>query len=281
MAQELEGQIAVVTGSGRGFGRAISLGLAAAGASVVVTARSVDEIAETAKLIEAAGGRAVPVACDVTKRADIENLRTVAEAEFGRVTFAIHNAGVPWPFGPTWYVDPDRWWAAQEVHVRAEMYMIHTFVPPMIENGGGRFVVISSRGGVRVGKYGSGYGVAKSTQIRIAQYLAAEGAEEGVYAFAVQPGNVLTGISDLTMNDPDAQRFRPDFVENLSSRKAADEDGSEGLKACADLCVKLGSGRYDALSGRYLEPEYDLDAMVARGGEVHGASLGVVFPEEQ
>ena len=278
MAQDLQGQVAVVTGSGRGFGRAISMGLAEAGAAVVVTARSTDEIEETAKLIEQAGGHAFPVACDVTKRADIENLRTVAEREFGPVTYAIHNAGVPWPFGPTWYVDPDRWWAAQEVHVRAEMYMIHTFVPAMIERGGGRFVVITSLGGVRVGKYGSGYGVAKSTQIRVAQYLGAEGAEEGVYAFAVHPGNVLTGISDLTMADPDAQRFRPDFVENLTTRKQSEEDGSAGLKACADLCVKLGSGRYDALSGRYLQPDDDLDAMILRGGEVDGASLGVVFP---
>jgi NAD(P)-dependent dehydrogenase (short-subunit alcohol dehydrogenase family) len=273
----LDGQVAVVTGSGRGFGRAIALGLAAEGASVVVTARSQDEIDETVELIEKAGGKAVAATSDVTKRADIENLRTVAEATFGPVTFAIHNAGVPWPFGPTWYVDPDRWWAAQEVHVRAEMYMIHTFVPPMLENGGGHFVVITSLGGVRVGTYGSGYGVAKSTQIRVAQYLGAEGADEGVFAFAVHPGNVLTGISDLTMADPDAQKYRPDFVDMLTTRKAADEDGSEGLKACADLCVKLGSGKYDGLTGRYLQPDDDLDAMLAAGGEVPGASLGVVY----
>lgn len=274
----LDGQVAVVTGSGRGFGRAIALELAGEGAAVVVTARSQDEIDETVELIRAAGGRAVAVTCDVAKRADIENLRTVAEAEFGPVTYAIHNAGVPWPFGPTWYVDPDRWWDAQAIHVRAEMYMIHTFVPKMIESGGGHFTVITSLGGVNVRAHSSGYGVAKSTQIRVAQYLGAEGAEHGVYAFAVHPGNVLTGISELTMNDPDAQRYRPEFVENLSSRTEAHEDGSEGLKACAVLCAKLGSGAYDALTGRFLKPDDDLDAMVARGGEVDGAALGVVFP---
>ncbi len=207
MAGSLDGQVAVVTGSGRGFGRAIAQGLAAEGAAVVVTARSSDEIDETVDLITRAGGQASAATADVTKRADIENLRTVAEEHFGPVTLAIHNAGVPWPFGPTWYVDPDRWWEAQTVHVRAAMYMINTFVPPMIDGDGGRFIVVSSIGGVLVGPNMSGYGVAKSTQIRIAQYLGAEGADQGVFAFAIHPGDVLTGISDLTMNDPDAQKY--------------------------------------------------------------------------
>lgn len=273
---DLMGQVAVVTGSGRGFGRAIAVGLARAGAAVVVTARSKDEIDETAELIAAAGGRAVAVPGDVTERSDIENLRTVAERELGTVTLAVHNAGVPWPFGPIWYVDPDRWWAAQAVHVRAEMYLIHSLVPTMIERGGGRFIVISSNGGVHIGAYGSGYGVSKSTQIRVAQFLAAEGAEHHVFAFAVHPGNVLTGISDLTMADPDAQRYRPEFVANLTQRKQANEDGSSGLSACAELCVRLATGAYDGLSGRFLRPDDDLDALLAQGGHVDEASLGVV-----
>jgi NAD(P)-dependent dehydrogenase (short-subunit alcohol dehydrogenase family) len=279
MAGVLEGQVAVVTGSGRGFGRAIATGLAAEGAAVVVTARSQEEIDETAALIEKAGGQAVAVTSDVTKRADIENLRTVAEKHFGTVTLPIHNAGVPWPFGPTWYVDPDRWWAAQEVHVRASMYMIHTFVPPMIESGGGRVILISSTAAVRVTPNLSGYGVAKSTQVRLGQYLAAEGAESGVYAFVCHPGSVLTGISDLTMADPDAQKYNPEFVSRLESRKAVDEDGSAALEACARMCIRLGSGKYDALSGRYIDPADDLDALVAAGGEIPGAALGVVLPK--
>ena len=278
MPGELEGQVAVVTGSGRGFGRTIAQRLADAGAAVVVTARSKDEIDETAKLIEAAGGRAVAAAADVTNRADVERLREVAESNFGPVTFAIHNAGVPWPFGPIWYVDPDRWWAAQEVHVRGSMYMIHTFVPAMVEAGGGRYLVITSGAGVRIATHVNGYGIAKSTQIRIVQYLAREGAEAGIKAFACHPGDVLTGISDLTMADPDAQRYAPGFVDRLNSRKAAHEDGTEGLEACAAMCVKLGSGRYDALSGRYLTPTDDYDAMVAEAAPIDEAALGVTMP---
>jgi NAD(P)-dependent dehydrogenase (short-subunit alcohol dehydrogenase family) len=275
VAGELEGQVAVVTGSGRGFGRTIARHLADAGASVIVTARTREEIVETVGLIEESGGHAVAIPADVRSREDIEHLRSVAESEFGPVTIAIHNAGVPWPFGPIWHVDPDVWWEAQEVHVRASLYMIHTFVPSMVERGGGRVIIIASAAGVRISANINGYGVAKSTQIRIAQFLAREGAANNIVAFACHPGDVLTGISDLTIADPDARRFAAGFVERLTNRKAAHEDGAEGLEACGRLCVRLGSGRYDELSGRYLTPADDLDALVAEHASLDDATLGL------
>ena len=256
---ELEGQVAVVTGSGRGFGRAIAEGLAAAGAAVIVSSRTQSEIDATVKSIADAGGRALAVPADVTKLADVQGLRAAAEETFGPVTIAVHNAGVPWPFGPTWLVDPARWWSAQQVHVLGAMHVINTFVPGMVERHSGRVVVISSAGGTRVAPYLSGYGVAKNTQIRLVEFLGHEGFEAGGgAAFAVHPGDELTGISELTMHDPDAQRWIPWFVEHLQAKIG--EDSSAGFKACADLIVKLGTGRYDRLSGQYLTPTDDLDA---------------------
>ena len=267
MDGELGGQVAVVTGSGRGFGRAIARGLAGAGAAVVVSSRTQSEIDDTVQSIEDAGGQAVGVQADVTSLADIAALRRAAEERFGPVTLAVHNAGVPWPFGPTWLVDPARWWSAQQVHVLGAMHCIATFVPGMIERRAGRVIVICSAAGVRVAPYMSGYAVAKATQIRLIQTLAAEGREAGVTAFAVHPGDELTGISDLTMNDPDAQRWVPWFVGRLVSRKESGEDGAAGFQACAALCVRLGSGRHDRLSGRYLTPDDDLDAVPDSGHE--------------
>ena len=259
MDSELDGQVAVVTGSGRGFGRAIAQGLAEAGAAVVVTSRTQSEIDKTVESIQDAGGTALGQVADVTSLADIQALRETAEEKFGPVTLAVHNAGVPWPFGPTWFVDPARWWSAQQVHVLGAMHVISTFVPGMVERRGGRVVVISSAGGTRVAPYLSGYGVAKNTQIKLIEFLGHEGHEAGgVTAFAVHPGDELTGISDLTMNDPDAQHWLPWFVEHLHSKIG--EDSSAGFKACADLVVKLGTGRYDRLSGQYLTPFEDLDA---------------------
>jgi NAD(P)-dependent dehydrogenase (short-subunit alcohol dehydrogenase family) len=251
--------VAIVTGSGRGFGRAIAEGLAAAGAAVVVSSRTQSEIDEVAKFIEGAGGTALGQIADVTKLSDIQAVRAAAEEKFGPVTLAVHNAGVPWPFGPTWMVDPARWWSAQQVHVLGAMHVINTFVPPMVERQNGRVVVISSAGGTRVAPYLSGYGVAKNTQIRLIEFLGHEGHEAGgVCAFAVHPGDELTGISDMTMNDPDAQQWLPWFVEHLHAKIG--EDSTAGFQACADLIVKLGTGRYDRLSGQYLTPFEDLDA---------------------
>jgi NAD(P)-dependent dehydrogenase (short-subunit alcohol dehydrogenase family) len=259
VSTELQGQVAIVTGSGRGFGRAIAEGLAAAGAAVVVSSRTQSEIDEVIKSIEGAGGTALGQSADVTKLTDIQGLRSAAEEKFGPVSLAVHNAGVPWPFGPTWLVDPARWWSAQQVHVLGAMHVINTFVPPMVERHSGRVVVISSAGGTRVAPYLSGYGVAKNTQIRLIEFLGHEGHDAGgVSAFAVHPGDELTGISDLTMNDPDAQRWLPWFVEHLHGKIG--EDSAAGFKACADLVVKLGTGRYDRLSGQYLTPFEDLDA---------------------
>ncbi|MCL2394668.1 MAG: SDR family oxidoreductase [Acidimicrobiaceae bacterium] len=266
MTGRLEGQVAVVTGGGRGFGQWIAKGLAAEGAAVVVTSRTQPELEETVGLIEGAGGRAVWVVGDVTRLEDIEEVRAAAEKSFGTVTLAVHNAGVPWPFGPTWYVDPARWWTAQSVHVLGAMHCVHTFVPAMIERGGGRVIVVSSRGGTRVSPNMSGYGVAKNTQIRLMEFLGVEGREHGVAAFSINPGSVLTGISDLTMDDPDARKYVPWFVNRLSGRKEAGEDGTAGFEACAELCVKLGSGKFDRLSGRFLTPDDDLDALEPLSG---------------
>lgn len=261
MTEELVGRVAVVTGSGRGFGREIALGLAEAGAAVVVTSRTKSQIDETVAAITDAGGRAIGVPADVTKLTDVQEIRRVAEDQFGSVSVVVHNAGVPWPFGPTWYVDPARWWNAQGVHVLGAMHAVNTFVPTMVERHQGHVIIVSSRGGTRVSANMSGYGVAKATQIRLAEFLAAEGAEHGVYAFSIHPGNEITDLSDLTIGDPDAQRYVGWFVEALSTRRdSGTEDPTEGFEKCRRLCVNLASGRYDELTGLYLDPDEDLDA---------------------
>jgi len=262
MPEDLTGQVAVVTGAGRGFGRAIAQGLAAAGAAVVVTSRTQPELDETVELIQKAGGTAAALTGDVTNKEDVIRVRTETERQFGPANIVVHNAGVPWPFGPVWHVDPDRWWSAQAVHVRGALLFINTFVPGMIERGGGRFIVITSRASQAVRPNLSGYAVAKNTQVRLIGHLGAEGAEHGIKAWAVHPGDVFTQLSVDTMSDPDAQKYIPGFVSRLDDKIKSNEDGTPGLKACADLCVALAEGHWDGLSGQYLDPEMDLAAML-------------------
>jgi NAD(P)-dependent dehydrogenase (short-subunit alcohol dehydrogenase family) len=118
MAGKLAGQTVLVTGAGRGFGKAIALGLAAEGAAVTVTARSKDQLDATVAEVEGSGGRALAVTGDVTNREDVARVVAAAEKKFGPLTILVNNAGVTGPFGPVWVVDPDEWWAAQAVILR-------------------------------------------------------------------------------------------------------------------------------------------------------------------
>lgn len=263
MNNQLSGGVAVVTGAGRGFGRAIAEGLAAAGAAVTVTARTKEQLDDVAATIEARGGRALAVPGDVTSRDDVRRVNEETEAKFGPASIVIHNAGVPWPFGPIWHVDADEWWDAQAVHVRGAFLCMNTFVPTMLENGGGRVIIVTSTASQRVRPNLSGYAVAKHTQNRLVEHLAAEGQPHGVFSWAVHPGSAITEISHTTMGSPDAQRYLPDFIERLKHQQA-NEDPSLALNACATMCVKLASGNYDSLSGQYIQPDWDLDEMLAK-----------------
>lgn len=108
-----------MTGAGRGFGRAIAERFTAEGAAVALLARSVGQLAEVVAVIESAGGTARAFACDVTDPAAIASAVAAVEADFGPVDLLINNAGIAGPFGPAWQADPEEWWRAQEIHIRA------------------------------------------------------------------------------------------------------------------------------------------------------------------
>jgi NAD(P)-dependent dehydrogenase (short-subunit alcohol dehydrogenase family) len=268
MAGELNGATAIVTGAGRGFGRAIALRFAAEGAAVTVTARTRSQVESTMAEINSAGGRALAIPGDVTRREDVARVVQGAAEAFGPVTILVSNAGLPGPFGPIGVVDPDVWWASQAVHVRAPLLFADAVLPGMQRRRGGRIIVIASRGGVEVAPSLSAYCVGKATQIRLAQHLAAEGREHGVMAFAIEPGTVITGMAEDTLASPDAQRWLPHMLETLKQIKAQ-EDPRIGFEHCSTMCVKLASGRYDSLSGRYLTPDDDFDALL-RQEKTHG-----------
>jgi NAD(P)-dependent dehydrogenase (short-subunit alcohol dehydrogenase family) len=255
----LDGQVAIVTGAGRGFGRAIAARLAAAGAAVAVTARTVAQLDETVTQIEAAGGKAFAITADVANREDVARVARRAVERFGPITLVVSNAGVPDPFGPLWTIDPDRWWEAQAVHIRAPMLFLRELLPQMVVARAGRVILVSAIAARVIGKSLSAYCVGKNAQVRLAQLAAHETKEHGVSVFSLDPGFVFTAIADQTMNSPDAQQWLPGMVKRLRERKDA-PGGDRDLARCAQRCVDLASGRFDALSGSYMELDDDLEA---------------------
>ncbi len=263
VSAELQGQVAIVTGGGRGFGRAIACRLAAEGAAVTVTARTAAQLESTVREIESAGGRAFAAPGDVTNRQDVARVVSATVSRFGPVTLMVNNAGVAGPFGPIGVVDPDEWWASQAIHVRGTLLYMSAVLPSMVERGGGRIINIASRGGVEVTANLSAYGVGKASQIRLTQHVAAEGKQHGISAFAIEPGTVFTDLAQGTLESPEAQRWLPGMLSILNDIRER-EDPAPGLARCGQMCVDLASGRFDGLSGSYLTPQDDFAGLLAR-----------------
>jgi NAD(P)-dependent dehydrogenase (short-subunit alcohol dehydrogenase family) len=257
----LEGQVAIVTGAGRGFGKAIAQRFAREGATVAVTARTRGQLEAVAAQINAAGGRALAITADVCAREEVERLVQQVQAEFGPVTLLVNNAGVPGPFGPIWTLDPDEWWASQAVHIRAPMLFLRAVLPGMVERRAGRIIVVSAIASRMAAAHLSAYCVGKIAQRRIVEELGLETQGRGVSAFAIDPGFVFTELAAQTLNSPDAQRWLPGMVARLREKQVEPNKDAD-LARCAQRCLDLASGRYDGLSGRYMELGDDLDAML-------------------
>src|ERR1700733_5075026 len=258
MGDLLKGRVAIVTGAGRGFGRAIALRFAGEGAAVGLTSRSLAELQSAVEDIGRIGGRAIAIEGDVTNPSDVDRVVSTTEQELGPVSLLVSNAGVPGPFGPIWSVDPDQWVAAQYVHIRAPFYYMQRVMPGMIARRAGTVIVVSAIASRIVAPYLSAYCVGKIAQTRLAALAGAEAREFGVNVYAIDPGFVFTGMAEETANHPDAQRWLPGMVERLRSVRESPHRNAD-LMRCAQRCLDLASGRYSELSGRYLELSDDLD----------------------
>ena len=133
----LDGQVALVTGAGRGIGRAIALALGDAGAAVAVCARSKNEVTSVAGQIEGCGGRALAFRCDVTDRQQVADMAATAQEALGPVDLLVNNAGRFGPVGPLAATDPDQWWETLEVNLRGPLYCMRAVLPGMLARGHG------------------------------------------------------------------------------------------------------------------------------------------------
>ena len=270
----LEGQVALVTGAGRGFGKAIAERFAAEGARVGLLARSLGQLFEVADEIREKGGEALAVECDLTDPDAIGKAAGIVEEELGPIEILVSNAGVPGPFGPIWLVDSDEWWRAQTLHIRAPMLLMHRVLPSMIERKSGRVICVSAIASRMVAPNLSAYCTGKIAQNRLVAEAAAELAGTGVSVFAIDPGFVFTQLARETMESEAAQKYLGGMVERL---RAAEDDpaAQKDLARCAQRCLDLASGKYDALSGNYYELPDDLDeALKDREAEVPDDAKG-------
>jgi NAD(P)-dependent dehydrogenase (short-subunit alcohol dehydrogenase family) len=188
----------VVTGAGRGIGRAVALALARAGADVAVTARTMSDLQSVAGEIEGLGRRCVVLKCDVT---DAEAVRTMSERvllALGGIDILVNNAGRGESHAFKGHPD-ELWHRMIAVNLTSVYYVTKAFVPALIEGGGGRIINIASTA-ARVGdKYVAAYTAAKHGVLGLTRSLAAELVGYGITANAVCPGFVDTPMTEDTL----------------------------------------------------------------------------------
>jgi NAD(P)-dependent dehydrogenase (short-subunit alcohol dehydrogenase family) len=186
----LTDKVALITGGGRGIGRAIALRFAEEGAAVVVAARTELEIESVAREVRALGGRAAAVAVDVADEHRCEHLVRETLRHFGRVDILVNNAGEYGPVKPVEEISPTEWDRVIAVHLRGAYLLTRMVLPEMYACGSGVILNISSLSAKSAFAWGSPYAAAKAGMLGLTRVVAAEAARKGVRVNALCPGPV-------------------------------------------------------------------------------------------
>ncbi len=254
----LDGQVAIVTGAGRGIGAAIASTLAEAGADVVIGARTADQLAGVAATIEAHGRQAVAVDGDLDGRTGLARLISAADGEFGGVDIVVNNLGgaPPAPFLDT---SEMAFAGAFAFNVTSAFNLTQLAVPSMVSRGGGSVINIASTAGQFAIRGLSAYGTAKAALIHLTRELAQDLAPR-IRVNAVAPGAIATSALDGVLANP---RIEEAMVAGTPMRRIGDpEEVASAVLYFASPAAAYTTGQVLAVSGG-----------------IQGSSLEMPFPD--
>jgi NAD(P)-dependent dehydrogenase (short-subunit alcohol dehydrogenase family) len=197
---ELKGQIALVTGAGRGIGRAIALELARQGADIVIAEMDQAGAKRTAEEVGTLGRRAIAVTTDVTSGADLRAMVDRAKAEFGRIDILINNAGI-YKAAATLDVTEDHWDAIMNINAKAVFFATQAVLPVMMAQKSGAIVSLASMAGKIGSKTNLPYNASKAAVVSMTKSLALAHAGEGIRVNCVCPGFVETDMWTMVSRD--------------------------------------------------------------------------------
>jgi len=249
---DLQGQVAVVTGGNRGIGRAVALAMARAGASVAISARTVETLRQVAKELESIGVECLAEPCDVS---DADSVQTMGEAvlqRFGRADVVVANAGVAGPTKPLQEITPEEWRECVSTDLDGVYLTFRRFLPGMIERGRGNLIAIASMTGKRPLKHRTPYAAAKMGVIGLVRALALELGPRRIRVNSVCPGAVEgPRILDVMRAQAVAQGISEEAVRRQFSSAAPLNRLVEADEVAA-ACVFLASDAASGITGEDL-----------------------------
>jgi 2-deoxy-D-gluconate 3-dehydrogenase len=235
----LDGQVAIVTGGGRGIGRGIALALAEAGADVALAGRTAASLEEVATAIRTAGRRAIAVPTDVRSTADVERLADRAAAELGRIDILVNNAGIALEKHVMDMTDED-WAAVIETNLSSVFRCCRAVGRYMIPQRRGKIINVASMYAYTSVNTLSSYSASKAGMLGFMRGLALDWARYNIQVNAIAPGYIHTDLNDAAMRDP---QMRELLVRSTPLRRiGAPED-------VAPAVVYLASSASDYMTG--------------------------------
>jgi len=196
MTNSVTGKTAIVTGGGRGIGKAIARRLAEAGANVVIASRKLDNLQQTAKEFSSLPGKTVPIACHVGRTEELQKLVQETEKQVGPVDILVNNSATNIGQGPALDVTDEALLKTIEVNVLSALRLIRLTVPGMIARGGGAIINIASIAGLRPQPGGLVYSFTKAGLIMMTRIWAIEFGKHNIRVNAIAPGLIQTDFSE-------------------------------------------------------------------------------------
>lgn len=242
-------RVVLVTGGGRNIGRAIALAFAAAGDDLVLAARTMSDLEDTATAARTLGARALVVVTDVTDTEQVTAMTASAIAHFGRIDVVVGNSGVPGPAAPLWEVGPAEWRRTIEVNTTGTFLVFRSVLPSMIARGSGCLIAVAAMTGKRPLWGRTPYAASKTALTGLVRTLAVEAGPHGIRVNLVSPGWV-DGPRMEWVAERQAER-RGVSIEQVRAELASDAPLGRTTSAAdvADACVFLASERASMITG--------------------------------
>jgi len=253
MGQMLKDRTAIVTGAGRGIGRAIALAFAGEGARLFLAARTQRELTETAAACRDLGVVARPIATDVSNWDEVRHLVATAIGDTTQVDILVNAAGVYGPIGPTADIDVEAWEQAIKINLLGPLYLCRALLPHFMQWRAGKVVLLGGGGATAPLPNFSSYAASKAAVARLADTLAEELKAFNVQVNVIAPGLVDTRLQDEVLAAGD--RAGPLFDKIKKARESG--AGAVSPEVAASLAVFLASPASGKLTGKLIAAPYD------------------------